>query len=71
MKYYRCKCGKSEAWGSYPPVKCVGCPTCDTTLELHPDYHEKPSPHEFVTKYDEYTGKPYQICLNCLKEARE
>lgn len=71
MQYYRCKCGKSESWGSMPPRKCDGCPTCNTTLAPHPDYHKEPDPHEFVTRYDEQTGEPYKVCINCSKEVRD
>ena len=48
MKYYRCKCGKSESWGSLPPRPCEGCEECNTTLASHPDYHRSPDDHTFV-----------------------
>jgi len=65
MQYYRCKCSKAEAWGSMPPTNCQGCPYCNTTLTQHPDYHQTPAEHKYVTQYDENTGKPYEICLVC------
>lgn len=71
MRYYRCKCGKAESWGSMPPKKCQGCSECNTTLELHPDHHRTPDPHEFVTRYDETTGEPYQICKRCWAKPKE
>lgn len=52
MKYYRCKCGKHQAYGSMPPAKCEGCPECNTTLETHSDFHRQPEPHEFIIMYD-------------------
>jgi len=52
-----------------PPAKCDGCPDCNTTLEIHPDYHKTPEPHDWVTKYDENTGKPYRICQRCYRRA--
>lgn len=65
MQYYRCKCGKSESWGSMPPKKCTSCPICNTTLARDPEGHRKPSEHNFVTKYDENTGEPYEVCSRC------
>lgn len=47
MQYYRCKCGKCEAWGSMSPYPCQGCGECGTTLETHPELHDKPKPHDF------------------------
>ena len=68
MQYYRCKCGKSKAWGSYGPRPCEGCPDCNTTLTQHPDYHKTPEPHEWVIRYNEVTGEPYEVCINCMRE---
>lgn len=65
MMYFRCQCGKSTAFGSMMPQRCVGCPNCNTTLTSHPDCHKEPEPHQYVTRYDEVTGKPYEICINC------
>ena len=65
MKYYRCKCGKAEAWGSMHPVNCVGCTECNTTLELAPDRHRTPEGHRWESKYDEDTGELYQRCAKC------
>jgi hypothetical protein len=36
VRYYRCKCGDSQAWGSMPPEPCEECPKCQTTLETVP-----------------------------------
>jgi hypothetical protein len=68
MLYYRCKCGNSTAFGSMPPNPCDGCSKCNTTLALHPDYHRVPEPHKPVTRYDNVTGKSYQVCLTCMKK---
>jgi len=67
MRYYRCKCGNCQAWGSMPPEKCNGCKECNTTLEESPNTHTEPSEHKWITEYDKHTGEPYEICLNCLK----
>lgn len=66
MRYYRCRCGKQEAWGSLPPQSCQGCAECGTTLEQHPERHVVPAPHEWVTRYDQDTGEPYERCSRCL-----
>lgn len=47
MLYYRCKCGKREAWGSMPPPQCAICPECKSDLALSKDSHSEPKPHEF------------------------
>lgn len=65
MQLYKCKCGESFSWGSMPPKKCRGCPKCDTVPALAGLPHRKPEPHKFVTRYDEITGKPYEVCLVC------
>lgn len=72
MVYYRCKCGKSQAWGGLmPPNQCTGCPECGTTLEVHPSLRKSPKPHEFVVRYNETTGEPYEMCVNCLRRKNE
>ena len=65
MQYYRCKCGKCEAWGSLVPARCEGCDECGTTLDVSASLHTTPIPHTYVTKYDEDSGAPYQICSRC------
>ena len=65
MKYYRCKCGKHEYWGSDSPANCMGCTDCNTTLEGNPERHKTPEPHQWKTYYHQSTGKPYQMCERC------
>jgi hypothetical protein len=65
MRYYRCKCGEQTAWGSMPVSSCQGCKKCNTTLEEFPMDHKIPEPHEYITKFDENTGKPYEVCRVC------
>ena len=67
MQYYRCKCGKREAWSSMGVRDCQGCSECGTTLAQHPDYHKDTAPHEWVKRYNQNTGKPYMVCENCMK----
>ncbi|KXK56232.1 MAG: hypothetical protein UZ05_CHB002000245 [Chlorobi bacterium OLB5] len=65
MQTYRCKCGESIITGSYPPAPCESCPKCNTTYAQHPDHHKEPQPHKWITKYDQNTGKSYEICQYC------
>ena len=71
MRYMRCKCGERQCWTSMGHADCDGCTTCGTTLEEHPEYHRTPTPHKFETKYDEYTGKPYEWCPVCGRTKQE
>ena len=45
--------------------RCVACPECGSDLAESPTSHSDPIPHEWVTRYDEVTGKPYEICRMC------
>jgi hypothetical protein len=69
VQFYRCRCGKHTAFGSYGPYACEGCPDCNTTLEQHPDYHRVPEPHQFEDEYDvdRKTGETFvvRICQVC------
>jgi len=67
MRFYRCRCGKAEAFGSMSPARCIGCGKCGTTLELAPSLHRAPDPHEWVKRFDEETGKPCEICDWCSR----
>jgi hypothetical protein len=71
MKYYRCKCGKATAWSSMGVYSCVSCRDCGTTLAQSPSGHTEPKPHEYVTRYDEITGKPYERCQRCFQTRAE
>lgn len=62
MRIYRCKCGSYEFFGSIGPFRCQGCEECGTQAGRD----EPPEPHQFVTKYDQNTGKPYQLCRICM-----
>lgn len=67
MIYYRCKCGKHESWSSMGVPLCQVCEKCGSTLATSPSTHLDPKPHEYVTQYDQDTGKPYEICLQCMR----
>ena len=69
MKYYRCKCGAHEAWGSMPPAPCAFCRKCGSDLAGSPDTHRDPKPHDFratVVETDE-GPKPLSRCVYCMQ----
>lgn len=68
MKYHRCKCGKHESWESgMPPTRCSGCAECQTTLEMHPEDHTYPEPHDWRPRYNPLTGeREADVCNNCM-----
>jgi hypothetical protein len=69
MIHYRCECGESTSFGSMSPAACEGCPKCGKRLNpvgLAMPFHT-PEPHEFIKRYDEITGKSYEICQWCHK----
>lgn len=67
MRQLRCKCGKREAWTTDNFQDCQGCPECGTTYAGHPDNHRPLQPHDWETKYNENTGKPYKRCKKCYE----
>lgn len=71
MTYYRCKCGNREAWGSMPPAPCTRCNVCGSDLAMSPQMHFEPKPHDYVTRYDEATGKPVEVCRMCWRRKEE
>jgi hypothetical protein len=52
------------------PATCDVCSECGSDLALSPSLHRTPTQHKWITKYNENTGEPYEICENCftLKE---
>src|SRR5580700_10927309 len=71
MMFYRCKCGFSQAHTSMGVPACSRCPKCGSDLAPGPNVHSEPEPHEFVTKYDQNTGAPYQRCKRCFRTQAE
>ncbi len=69
MQYYRCKCGAAESWGSMGPDPCYGCAKCGTTLDLAPNLHRDPIPHEMIegTVMTDDGEKPLTRCRFCQK----
>ncbi len=62
MRAYKCKCGNQEWIGSYGPPACLGCEKCGTQCGLD----SPPEPHRWVTRYNQNTGKPYEMCMDCM-----
>jgi len=54
-------------WTSDGAHDCQGCDKCNTTYAGHPDHHKELQPHEWGTKFDQNTGKPYKICELCYE----
>ena len=72
MQYYRCKCGNAKAWTSMGVPGCVRCSKCGSDLAQSPQGHsDKPDEHDFVTKYDQNTGEPYDVCRRCMARRDE
>jgi hypothetical protein len=61
MRYWECKCGNLQAFGSDSPSPCVSCHKCGTNA-----FKQEPEPHVFRIKYNEDTGEPkYERCIKC------
>ena len=61
MRYWECKCGKLQAFGSDAPPECMECSICGTNA-----FKNKPENHDFKIRYSEDTGKPkYSMCMVC------
>lgn len=68
MQYWRCKCGKSQAFGSMPPDRCASCKACGSDFAQAPDRHRDPLPHDFShTKQVETDNGPQPLtrCRYC------
>jgi len=64
MKYWKCKCGKCEAFGSDSPPPCISCSDCGT------DYTgNKPIEHLWsIEQVETDEGlKPLSRCRYCYK----
>lgn len=68
MIYYRCKCGSLESSAMRAPPRCRVCSDCGSTMSASPDRHPEPIEHEYVLRYDESSGKPYQKCRRCHRD---
>lgn len=61
MRYYRCKCGERQSWGSMPPYPCQKCPACGSDLAESPDLHREPQDHDWRTQQVETDNGPQPI----------
>lgn len=75
MKYYRCRCGKLEQYGSMGPSRCRWCEDCKTGLSDSPDTHptERVSHHWVRAEVSTDEGlKPLTTCSWCgVKQTME
>jgi hypothetical protein len=73
MQHYRCKCGKSECYGSWGPNQCDGCKYCNTTLTQHPDHHKEPEPHKYIETLVEADNGKHVLsrCQWCMRTKKE
>lgn len=46
MRNFRCKCGKTTAYGSMEPGPCATCEDCGSDLASAPNLHREPAPHD-------------------------
>lgn len=68
MRFYRCKCGDHTAWSSMGVADCLTCKKCGSDLAEGPSGHsDSPTPHDYVTKYNQDTGVPYERCDRCMQ----
>lgn len=74
MRYWQCKCGERQGWGSTGPRPCDWCDECKTTLACGPDGHRiiRP-PHKMIkTSVDIETDDGTSVatltrCIHCHK----
>lgn len=67
MQYYRCKCGKSEIFGSDSPRPCDKCDECGSDFAQSPNYHREPQEHNWHKKKVETDDgeKTLTVCRWC------
>lgn len=71
MRFYRCKCGNAHSWTSIGIPACKRCGKCGSSLAQSPDEHETPEHHQFVTRYNQKTGAPFEVCGVCICRKEE
>lgn len=73
MRYYRCKCGKYESYGSTSPALCLGCDECGTSLATDPSLCRPAQSHSFVVEQVETDEglKPLSRCRLCHRTLAE
>ena len=73
MRYYRCKCGGTESWGSMGPTPCQRCKKCGSNLAGSPESHREPEPHKWMpsTVETDEGDKILTVCVWCGVSKRE
>lgn len=73
MKFYRCKCGKTEGWGEYDPPLCSKCTKCESSLARNKNEHKEPENHLFmVMNVPSLTGYTIEnVCQFCGRTENE
>lgn len=73
MKYYRCSCGHTLWFTSIGVPNCSKCPECGSSYMKDPitGKYLPVLPHDWVKRYDESSGEPYQICSKCMERRNE
>lgn len=73
MRFYRCKCGNAQAWGSMPPAACAKCSQCGSDYAESPGAHRTPLEHEFIVGQVETDNgpAPLSVCKYCHRTRKE
>lgn len=71
MDHYRCQCGEVEAWTTTMVAPCDRCASCGGGLSAAHGLYVEPKPHAYITRYNQHTGAPYEVCKVCLRMRSE
>lgn len=74
MRYYRCKCGQLESWGTMRPPQCSWCEACQSNPAETPDTHRtERTPHKwYQEKVDTDAGEAELTrCVYCGHTRKE
>lgn len=63
--FYRCKCGRAQAWSSMGVSLCDVCPDCGSNLALGPDSHRDPAPHDMALVQEIATDQGKATITRC------
>jgi hypothetical protein len=68
VPYYRCRCGKMEAWGLKPPV-CEICPECKSTLVVPGEQSLPGLQHKFAERWVQTPDgrRCLLVCVHCSR----
>lgn len=73
MRYYQCKCGESQWWGSIPPSACIWCEKCQSNPAGGPSGHRERIDHEFIETSVETDDGPRVLsrCRYCMMTKKQ